>query len=62
MSGRQGGKLKPLKAPKKQKDEFEDDEDASYKAKQRADAQAKKDMVAKAQGGMLGKGMKKSKK
>lgn len=62
MSGRQGGKLKPLKAQKKQKGESDDEEDAAYKAKQRADAQAKKEMLAKAQGGMLGKGLKKSKK
>lgn len=54
MSGRQGGKLKPLKAPKKKKDEFDDDEDAAFKAKQKADAQARKDMTAKAaKGGPL---------
>lgn len=62
MSSRQGGKLKPLKAPKKKKDEFEDDEDAAFKAKQRADAQARKEMAAKASKGgpLTGGGIKKS--
>ncbi|EJD53344.1 translation machinery associated TMA7 [Auricularia subglabra TFB-10046 SS5] len=32
MSGRQGGKLKPLKAPKKDKSD-EDDEDKAFKAR-----------------------------
>ena len=34
MSGREGGKKKPLKAPKKQQAD-EDDEDKAFKAKQR---------------------------
>ena len=34
MSGREGGKKKPLKAPKKQQQE-DDDEDKAFKAKQR---------------------------
>lgn len=36
MSGRQAGKAKPLKAPKKDKKDF-DDEDVAFKAKQKAD-------------------------
>lgn len=62
MSGRQGGKLKPLKAPKKKNNEFEDDEDAAFKAKQKAEAQARKEMAAKASKGgpLVGGGIKKS--
>ncbi|KAL0947292.1 hypothetical protein HGRIS_013411 [Hohenbuehelia grisea] len=41
MSGRQGGKLKPLKAPKKDKKE-EDEEDKAFKEKQKADQAALK--------------------
>ncbi|EIW67955.1 hypothetical protein TREMEDRAFT_63840 [Tremella mesenterica DSM 1558] len=41
MSGRQGGKAKPLKAPKKEKKE-DDEEDAAFKAKQKAEAAAMK--------------------
>lgn len=36
MSGRQAGKAKPLKAPKKDKKDF-DDEDIAFKAKQKAE-------------------------
>jgi len=63
MSGRQGGKLKPLKAAKK-KVVDEDEDDAAFKAKQRADAQARKDLAAQAKKGgpMSGGGIKKSKK
>ncbi|KAG9090632.1 hypothetical protein FRC07_012047 [Ceratobasidium sp. 392] len=58
MSGRQGGKLKPLKAPKKEKKE-DDEEDAAFKAKQKADQAALKE--AQARGGpMGGAGIKKS--
>ncbi|KAG8745882.1 hypothetical protein FRC12_014424 [Ceratobasidium sp. 428] len=46
MSGRQGGKLKPLKAPKKEKKE-DDEEDAAFKAKQKADQAALKDAQAR---------------
>lgn len=62
MSGRQGGKLKPLKAPKKKNNEFEDDEDVAFKAKQKAEAQARKEMAAKATKGgpLVGGGIKKS--
>ncbi|KAJ7632249.1 translation machinery associated TMA7 [Roridomyces roridus] len=61
MSGRQGGKLKPLKAPKKDKKE-EDEEDVARKAKAKADADALKAARDKAlKGGpMGGAGIKKS--
>lgn len=62
MSGRQGGKLKPLKT-KKKGPEFEDEDDVAFKAKQKADAQARKELQAKAaKGGPFGAtGIKKSK-
>lgn len=62
MSGRQGGKAKPLKAPKKKQAEFEDEEDIAFKAKQKADSAAKKAMAEKAKKGgpMVGGGIKKS--
>ncbi|ETN46708.1 uncharacterized protein HMPREF1541_00895 [Cyphellophora europaea CBS 101466] len=47
--GRDGGKAKPLKAPKKEKKELDDDE-VAYKAKQAADAKARKEMADKAKG------------
>ncbi|CAG87747.2 DEHA2E04642p [Debaryomyces hansenii CBS767] len=61
MSGRQGGKQKPLKNPKKKQSD-EDEEDVAYKAKLKADAQAKKDMANKAKKGgpLVGGGIKKS--
>ncbi|CAH2353625.1 translation machinery-associated protein 7 [[Candida] railenensis] len=61
MSGRQGGKAKPLKAPKKKQDDF-DEEDLAFKAKQKADAAAKKAMAdkAKGKGPLVGGGIKKS--
>lgn len=61
MSGRQGGKAKPLKAPKK-KQHDEDEDDAAFKAKQKADAAAKKAMAEKAKKGgpLVGGGIKKS--
>ncbi|KAJ7349299.1 translation machinery associated TMA7 [Mycena olivaceomarginata] len=60
MSGRQGGKLKPLKAPKKDKKE-EDEDDAARKAKAKADAEALKIAKEKAlKGGAPGGGIKKS--
>ncbi|KAI9755489.1 MAG: Translation machinery-associated protein 7 [Lichina confinis] len=46
---REGGKAKPLKQPKKEKKELDEDE-LAFKAKQKADAQAKKDMADKAKG------------
>ncbi|KAE9407036.1 TMA7-domain-containing protein [Gymnopus androsaceus JB14] len=55
MSGRQGGKLKPLKAPKKEKRD-EDEEDAAFKARKKAEADALKAARDKAlsKGGPLG--------
>jgi len=46
---REGGKVKPLKAPKKEKKEV-DEEDVAFKAKQAADAKARKEMADKAKG------------
>ncbi|KAK0666484.1 translation machinery associated TMA7 [Cercophora samala] len=47
--GREGGKAKPLKAPKKQNKEL-DEEDKAFLEKQRAAEKAKKEMAAKAGG------------
>ncbi|MCJ1385321.1 Translation machinery-associated protein 7 [Xylographa soralifera] len=44
-----GGKAKPLKAPKKEKKEM-DDEEIAFKEKQKADAKANKEMAEKAKG------------
>ncbi|KAF9036994.1 translation machinery associated TMA7 [Hymenopellis radicata] len=61
MSGRQGGKLKPLKAPKKDKKEETDDEIA-FKEKKKAEAEALKAAREKALkgGAPAGGGIKKS--
>ncbi|KAJ3737405.1 translation machinery associated TMA7 [Lentinula guzmanii] len=63
MSGRQGGKLKPLKAPKKEKKDDNED-DKAYKEKQKAEQaalKAAKDKVLVAlKGGPPGGGIKKS--
>ncbi|KDQ60582.1 hypothetical protein JAAARDRAFT_31548 [Jaapia argillacea MUCL 33604] len=60
MSSRQGGKLKPLKAPKKDKKD-EDEDDKAFKAKLKADQDALKAAQAKAaKGGAPGGGIKKS--
>ena len=61
MAGRQGGKKKPLKQPKKGAVEM-DEEDLALKAKMRDDEKALKDAKAKAaQKGPMGSGgMKKS--
>ncbi|KAF3491541.1 uncharacterized protein GIQ15_01058 [Arthroderma uncinatum] len=48
-ASREGGKAKPLKAPKKEKKEL-DDEDLAFKEKQKADAKAKKDLADMAKG------------
>ncbi|KAL9934775.1 hypothetical protein V8E36_006550 [Tilletia maclaganii] len=48
MSGRQGGKVKPLKQPKKQAKEL-DEEDIAFKNKQKADEAARKEAAAKLQ-------------
>ncbi|KAI7852855.1 translation machinery associated TMA7 [Circinella umbellata] len=62
MSGRQGGKLKPLKQAKKKNNNFEDDEDIAFKKKQAEDAKKLKEMQAKAsgKGPLLSGGIKKS--
>ncbi|KAE8382538.1 translation machinery associated TMA7 [Aspergillus bertholletiae] len=48
-ASREGGKVKPLKAAKKEKKEF-DDEDLAFKERQKAEAKAKKEMMDKAKG------------
>ena len=61
MSGREGGKKKPLKAPKKQNKEM-DDEDMAMKQKQKETAKALAEAKAKAaqKGPLVGGGIKKS--
>ncbi|KAI3661891.1 hypothetical protein MP638_005932 [Amoeboaphelidium occidentale] len=61
MSGRQGGKLKPLKKPKKEKGD-EDEDDLAFKQKQREEQQKLKELKEKAagKGPLLGGGIKKS--
>lgn len=61
MSGRAGGKQKPLKKPKKQGADL-DDEDMAFKQKQREEQKALKEAAAKAsgKGPMGGSGIKKS--
>ncbi|KAI8624634.1 translation machinery associated TMA7 [Xylariaceae sp. FL1651] len=46
---RDGGKAKPLKAPKKQQKDM-DDEDLAFHEKQKADAKARAEMAQKAAG------------
>ncbi|XP_046882164.1 translation machinery-associated protein 7 [Hypomesus transpacificus] len=61
MSGREGGKKKPLKAPKKQNKDVDDD-DAAFKQKQKEDQKAMDALKAKAagKGPLTGGGIKKS--
>ncbi|KAI8322968.1 TMA7-domain-containing protein [Martensiomyces pterosporus] len=61
MSGRQGGKLKPLKKPKKQANDMDDD-DMAFKQKQKEEAAKLKDLKNKAAKGgpLLTGGIKKS--
>lgn len=61
MSGRQGGKAKPLKQKKKQQQDL-DPEDQAFKEKQKADAAAKKAMMANVKSGkpLVGGGIKNS--
>merc|ERR1712062_305376 len=61
MSGREGGKKKPLKAPKKQGGDLDDD-DKAFQAKQREEQKKLKEMQAKAagKGPLVGGGIKKS--
>ncbi|KAB8205854.1 Translation machinery associated TMA7 [Aspergillus parasiticus SU-1] len=48
-ASREGGKVKPLKAAKKEKKELDED-DLAFKERQRAEAKAKKDLLDKAKG------------
>lgn len=61
MSGREGGKKKPLKAPKKQ-DKDLDDNDVAHKQKMKDQAKAMADAKAKAsqKGPLVSGGIKKS--
>jgi hypothetical protein len=61
MSGRDGGKKKPLKAPKK-KDQGLDDEDLAHKQKMKEQEKALQEAKAKAaqKGPLVGGGIKKS--
>lgn len=61
MSGREGGKKKPLKAPKKEGKELTD-EDKDFKAKQQAEKKALDALKQKAgqKGPLTGGGIKKS--
>ncbi|RWS17322.1 translation machinery-associated protein 7-like protein [Dinothrombium tinctorium] len=59
MSSREGGKKKPLKQPKKNKGET-DEEDLAFKQKQKEEQKALKEAAAKAAGkGPIGVGSKK---
>lgn len=53
MSGREGGKKKPLKAPKKKGGEL-DDADLEFKKKQQDEAKKLKELAEKAKKGPLG--------
>lgn len=61
MSGREGGKKKPLKAPKKESKEMDDDE-VAHKQKMKDQAKAMQEAKAKAsqKGPLGGGGIKKS--
>lgn len=61
MSGRQGGKAKPLKKPKKAAKDL-DDEDIAFQQKQKEQEKLRKEMAAKAsgKGPIVGGGIKKS--
>ncbi|KAI8923997.1 translation machinery associated TMA7 [Entophlyctis helioformis] len=62
MSGRQGGKLKPLKAPKKGGPGELDEDDLAFKQKQKEEQAKLKELAAKAgqKGPLVGGGIKKS--
>ncbi|KAJ7564052.1 hypothetical protein O6H91_03G134800 [Diphasiastrum complanatum] len=49
MSGKQGGKLKPLKAPKSDKKEYDED-DKAHIAKKKEEEKAMKELKTKASG------------
>jgi len=61
MSGREGGKKKPLKQKKKVQDD-EDEDDKAFKQRQREEQKALQDMKAKAagKGPLISGGIKKS--
>lgn len=61
MSGREGGKKKPLKAPKKDSKDFDDD-DMAHKQKMKDQAKALQEAKAKAsqKGPLVSGGIKKS--
>ncbi|ORZ00131.1 coiled-coil domain-containing protein 72 [Syncephalastrum racemosum] len=61
MSGRQGGKLKPLKQGKKKQNDL-DEEDLAFKKKQQEEAKKLKELQAKAsgKGPLMSGGIKKS--
>ncbi|KAI7876740.1 coiled-coil domain-containing protein 72 [Lichtheimia hyalospora FSU 10163] len=61
MSGRQGGKLKPLKQKKKNNADLDED-DIAFKKKKAEEAKKLKEMQAKAagKGPLMGGGIKKS--
>jgi len=59
MSGRQGGKKKPLKQPKKEGGDM-DEQDVEFKQKQKDEKKAMEEAKAKAAGkGPIGQGSKK---
>jgi len=60
MSGRAGGKLKPLKAPKKEKKELDEEDRALKEKKKAADAELKAAKDKALKGGAPGGGIKKS--
>ena len=56
MPGREGGKAKPLKAPKKKQQDLDDD-DIAFREKKKAEQKALEDLKKKAaKGGPLGGG------
>ena len=59
MPGKDGGKAKPLKAPKKEAKEMDDD-DLAFQAKLKKEKEALKQLASKAAGGQFGQGLKKS--
>ncbi|GAD99147.1 hypothetical protein AN4937.2 [Paecilomyces variotii No. 5] len=48
-ASREGGKVKPLKAPKKQQKDLDEDE-LAFREKQKAEAKAKKELLERAKG------------
>lgn len=58
MSGREGGKKKPLKAPKKKGGDL-DEADLAFKKKQQEEAKKLKELAEKAKKGPLSSALKK---